>query len=179
MIDAARGGVLFVDEAYQLTPGSRGSGSGGGSGKDFGIEALETIMNVLNDHDPVFIFAGYPAEMRAFEGANAGLMRRIGRRFDFPDYSPEEIASVFVRFKAPPFELEPRLDINAVAEMIAALTTPAQRAKYNAGLAERLFVDGKNALTRRVAAGKDRSRAALMTLIFDDLVEALRRIPTA
>ena len=180
VIDAARGGVLFVDEAYQLTPGLRGGGGGsGGSGKDFGLEALETMMNVLNDHDPVFVFAGYPAEMRAFEGANAGLMRRIGSRFEFPDYSPLEIASVFVRFKAPPFELEPRLGVESIAEMIAALTTSGQRAKYNAGLAERLFVDGKNALTRRVAAGDDRSRAALMTFICDDLVEALRRIPPA
>ena len=49
-IKEAKGGVLFIDEAYQLMPKD--------STRDFGKEAVETIMNALHDNDPVFIFAG-------------------------------------------------------------------------------------------------------------------------
>ena len=80
-------------------------------------------MNAMNDRDPVFVFAGYPREMAHFEDANAGLMRRIGARFIFPDYTADEIATVFVNFKAPPFELEVGLNIRRVAEVIDALTS--------------------------------------------------------
>jgi len=63
-IEEAKGGVLFIDEAYQLMPKD--------STRDFGKEAVETIMNALHDNDPVFIFAGYPADMERFINANAG-----------------------------------------------------------------------------------------------------------
>lgn len=48
--DASQGGVLFVDEAYTLASGSE---------KDFGREAINELMSVMNDGDPVMIFAGY------------------------------------------------------------------------------------------------------------------------
>ena len=51
----ARGGVLFIDEAYRLIPSA--------GGKDFGCEAIEELMAVMEDGDPVMIFAGYADKM--------------------------------------------------------------------------------------------------------------------
>lgn len=82
-IEEARGGVLFVDEAYRLTSTSD---------KDFGTEALEEIMRDMTSGDPVVIAAGYPTDMRRFLEANEGLSRRFGLTFDFPDFSVGELA---------------------------------------------------------------------------------------
>ena len=59
-IEKARNGVLFVDEAYQLATGVE---------KDFGTEAIDTIMSIMLSCDssaPVCIFAGYPDDMNRF-----------------------------------------------------------------------------------------------------------------
>ena len=84
-IDDARGGVLFVDEAYTLTDA--------GGGRDFGIKALETIMQCMTGADParpVFIFAGYRAQMESFLAANPGMARRVAHAFHFDDYTPHQ-----------------------------------------------------------------------------------------
>ena len=140
-IEDAKGGVLFVDEAYQLTRVG---------GKDFGIEAVETIMNAMLDDDPLFVFAGYPEDMGVFLEANAGLKRRIGRRFEFPDYSTAEIATIFINYKVPPYKLEDGFDVDAVREVIEEWTTPEQRAQFNAGLADGLLSHTMQLQNRRV-----------------------------
>jgi SpoVK/Ycf46/Vps4 family AAA+-type ATPase len=126
-IEEAKGGVLFIDEAYQLMPKD--------STRDFGKEAVETIMNALHDNDPVFIFAGYPADMERFINANAGLTRRVGRKFNFPDYTPHDIAQIFCKFKLGSFQLEgPKKQwIRQTAALITEKTSDAQLAMYNGG----------------------------------------------
>lgn len=57
-IKEAKGGVLFVDEAYRLTPRS--------TSEDYGRIAINQLMAVMEKGDPVMIFAGYPAEMKEF-----------------------------------------------------------------------------------------------------------------
>jgi len=80
-IDEARGGVLFVDEAYRLIPSARG--------KDFGREAIEKLMALMEDGDPIMIFASYEKEMDKFLDVNPRL------RFVFPDYSTDELQQIF------------------------------------------------------------------------------------
>lgn len=89
MIEEARGGILFVDEAYSLT--SRGE-----DGKDFGKEVIEVIIKEMSDGpgDIAFIFAGYPKEMRQFMDSNPGLSSRIGNVIHFPDYTPDELMQI-------------------------------------------------------------------------------------
>ncbi|WP_144639387.1 AAA family ATPase [Bordetella genomosp. 13] len=90
-IDAALGGVLFIDEAYTLYNPD--------SGKDFGIEAINTLMKAMEDQrgQLAVIVAGYTREMEIFFDANPGLRSRFTRYIDFPDYSAADLTEVFTR----------------------------------------------------------------------------------
>ena len=83
----ARGDVLFIDEAYRLIPTA--------GGKDFGREAIEELMAVMEDGNPVMIFAGYKDKMEKFLNVNPGLRSRIYRKFTFLDYSTDELGEIF------------------------------------------------------------------------------------
>lgn len=84
----ARGGVLFIDEAYSLSDGEHAT---------FGDEALNTIVQEMENHrdDVIVIFAGYPDKMKEFLDRNEGLRSRIAFHVDFPDYTPEELTDIF------------------------------------------------------------------------------------
>jgi hypothetical protein len=89
-VQAARGGVLFIDEAYSLTRGSR---------SDFGAEAIDALVKGMEDHrdDLVVIAAGYPLPMAELVDANPGLASRFRTTIDFPDYTDAELVEVFAR----------------------------------------------------------------------------------
>ncbi|TQS40408.1 right-handed parallel beta-helix repeat-containing protein [Cryptosporangium phraense] len=93
MFNKALGGVFFLDEAYTLSTGS------GGSGPDFGQEAIDTIVKLMEDHreDVVVIVAGYTFDMRKFLKANAGLASRFTRTIEFEDYSAGDLVTIVER----------------------------------------------------------------------------------
>ncbi len=89
VLEKAKGGVLFIDEAYTL---SRGKES------DFGQEAIDTILKYMEDHrdEIVIIVAGYAELMEEFVHSNPGLESRFNRFMYFPDYTGEELMSMFL-----------------------------------------------------------------------------------
>lgn len=84
----ARGGVLFIDEAYRLAPETEGH--------SFGKDAINTLLKYMEDFrdELVVIVAGYPKEMRRFLAANPGLAGRFNFTLSFTSYNPDEIVAI-------------------------------------------------------------------------------------
>jgi len=90
-IEKAMGGVLFIDEAYQLAP------SGEPDGSRWGQTAIDTILEAMSDREGQFsvVVAGYPGKMKAFIDSNPGLKRRFLKTIHIEDYAPEELLQIF------------------------------------------------------------------------------------
>lgn len=87
VVDDALGGILFIDEAYSITS----------DGSSFGKEAVDALVKRLEDDQGKFIciVAGYTKEMGEFIDANPGLKSRFTKWVNFPDYQPDELATIF------------------------------------------------------------------------------------
>lgn len=90
VIKKAKGGVLFIDEAYAL---SRDASS---DSKDFGREAIDTLVAAMENmrEDLIVIVAGYTEPMKRFIDANEGLKSRFTTYIDFQDYSVKELSDI-------------------------------------------------------------------------------------
>lgn len=88
-IENARGGVLFIDEAYALSRSPEDN-------KDFGREAVEILVREMSNGpgDLAVIVAGYPKEMKTFLDSNPGLRSRFKLTFEFQDYLPQELSQI-------------------------------------------------------------------------------------
>ncbi|MGM9639518.1 MAG: AAA family ATPase [Butyricicoccaceae bacterium] len=88
VIESAKGGVLFIDEAYALS--DKGE-------NDFGREAIDTLLKAMEDNreDLVVIVAGYDGLMEDFIHSNPGLESRFNRFLHFDDYTLDEMVEIF------------------------------------------------------------------------------------
>lgn len=88
-IEKARGGVLFIDEAYALARANDDT-------KDFGREVIEILVKEMSNGkgDIAVIVAGYPKEMKYFMDSNPGLKSRFKHIFRFEDYLPQELQKI-------------------------------------------------------------------------------------
>lgn len=88
-IEEARGGILFIDEAYSLA-------RKGLSSNDFGKEVIEILLKEMtsNTGDLAIMCAGYPKEMNEFLEANPGLKSRFIHSYHFEDYTPDELLTI-------------------------------------------------------------------------------------
>lgn len=86
--DDADEGLLLIDEAYSLVRGSE---------SDFGREAIDTIVKLVEDRRDriVVVMAGYPDEMEQLVSANPGLRSRFPKTIHFPDYRTDELVDIF------------------------------------------------------------------------------------
>jgi len=88
IIQRAKGGVLFIDEAYFLSRSS--------DNRDYGAEAVEILLQdmELKREEFVVIFAGYKDRMDSFYRTNPGLSSRVAHHIDFPDYTNKELMKI-------------------------------------------------------------------------------------
>jgi len=87
LVKKAMGGVLFIDEAYSL---------GRGGEKDFGKEAIDTLVKHMEDsgNNFILILAGYSSEMDRFLTLNPGLVSRFPVIIEFPDYTVDQLMEI-------------------------------------------------------------------------------------
>ncbi|MFH9044437.1 right-handed parallel beta-helix repeat-containing protein [Streptomyces sp. NPDC017966] len=163
---SALGGVLFIDEAYTLTPE-------GASGNDFGREAVDTLLKLMEDHreEVVVIVAGYTEEMERFLASNPGLASRFSRTVEFEDYSTGELVTIVERHAAASgYECHP----DALAALYAHVDAlPRDRSFGNARLARKLLENMVTRQARRLAGLELPSVSDLRTLLPEDLPQAV------
>jgi SpoVK/Ycf46/Vps4 family AAA+-type ATPase len=163
VVQSAFGGVLFIDEAYSLAQGH--------SEMDFGREAIDTLLKLMEDHRDRFlvIVAGYSDRMHTFLESNPGLRSRFNRFFEFPDYSAEELCEVFARLAS---QGHYTLDLAASGAARATITRLWQTRGPNFGNARvvrNLFERTILRQADRLATDPDLSRDELTTITAADL----------
>lgn len=132
VVESALGGILFIDEAYALNAGS---------GQDYGQEAIETLLKLMEDHrdNLIVVVAGYTDKMNAFLSSNPGLRSRFNKYLSFDDYSPAQLVEIFNLFcdKAGYRIFQPTKD--NLLRLFSVLYETRDEAFGNARLARNLF----------------------------------------
>jgi len=88
VLKRARGGVLFIDEAYYLyRPENE---------RDYGQEAIEILLQVMESEreNLVVVLAGYRDRMETFFRSNPGMGSRVAHHIHFPDFEVEELMQI-------------------------------------------------------------------------------------
>ncbi|MEU3766177.1 right-handed parallel beta-helix repeat-containing protein [Amycolatopsis keratiniphila] len=164
----ALGGVLFIDEAYTLSSGS------GGSGPDFGREAIDTLVKLMEDHrdDVVVIAAGYSNEMAKFLESNPGMESRFSRTIEFANYTADELVTI-VRTQCAKHDY--RLDEEAADGLLGYFEAiPKDGTFGNGRTARRVFERMTDRQASRLAEAPEVTAADLTLLTVDDLETGAR-----
>lgn len=89
ILEDARGGVLFIDEAYLIADTNFSSGQA-----SFMKEAVVELLKYMENPENVIIFAGYPKETLRLYESNPGFQSRICKEIYFDDYTEEELTQI-------------------------------------------------------------------------------------
>jgi hypothetical protein len=163
VFQSARGGVLFIDEAYSLSRGTQ-------SGDSYGQEAIDTLVKLMEDHrsDTMVIVAGYPNEMAEFISSNPGLSSRFKRAVFFPDYSTDELTTILGVFAAEGDYVLSDEAIKRFNHEIEALQQ-AGSLEGNARLVRKLFEHAvSRQASRLMALGRESFKEEMQTLLGED-----------
>ena len=123
IVDKARGGILFIDEAYALCEDK---------GNSFGKEAISVLLKEMEDNrsDLVVIFAGYEDDMNKFLNVNPGFRSRINKYFDFVDYTTVELGRIFVNLLK---KMHLKITEDALLKCIELFTEARKHPKFSNG----------------------------------------------
>ena len=165
-IERAKGGVLFIDEAYALA---------GNSKDDFGKESIEVILKNMEDMRGQFsvIVAGYPDNMNVFLESNPGLKSRFDRTFNFEDYSSEELFDIAKILYAAENLIPDAEATEHLTKYITAIYTNRDRYFGNARTIRKVVGESIKNQNLRMASvpASQRTKEMLNTLTLADVVE--------
>jgi hypothetical protein len=160
-LTAALGGMCLIDEAYALARGGE---------NDFGREAIDTLVKFMEDHrdDLAIVAAGYTEEMADFIDTNPGLKSRFTRTVSFPDYTTDELVTIFVGLGEKQHYFCSDDALEAVRHLVD--TEPRSRGFGNARFVRNLFESAVTMQAMRLAPLTDPSDEQLTTLTAADIV---------
>lgn len=170
VVNKSLGGILFIDEAYALTPT--------GGGNDFGHEAVETLLKMMEDHreDLIVVAAGYTQKMDQFLSSNPGLRSRFNKFIHFDDYDTKQLVAIFKSFCAKAdFKLTPEAE-ERLASLFDILTAERDETFGNARTARNLFEATISRQANRIVSLANINEEVLQTIEVADIysVEELR-----
>ncbi len=166
-IKEAKGGILFIDEAYSLKRSNDDP-------KDFGKEVIEVIIKEMSDGDGdiAIMVAGYPKEMDLFISSNPGMKSRFKYYFNFEDYTPEELMDI-ADFASVKRSVKLESDSKTlVKKLIVEAYRNRNRTFGNARYAYSLIDEGKMNMGLRLMKGNNISKLTneeLSTIKIEDI----------
>jgi SpoVK/Ycf46/Vps4 family AAA+-type ATPase len=164
-LEFAKGGVLFIDEAYTLYDSS--------DRHNFGKESLETILRFMEDHKEniVVILAGYKTEMDILLDSNPGLKSRFNRFINFDDYEARELVQVFKKIAESSDYTTAKGFDEGLLTSVERLLLQKNESFGNGRAMRNLFEKVIERQASRLALSGDLSRSELKELTVHDLSE--------
>ena len=165
VLDMAKGGVLMIDEAYLLN---------GKHESDPGKLVIQLLMNILADEtqrDIAIVLCGYKEPMQKLLDSNPGLQSRFPNKFEFPDFSVDELLEISRRrLKEYGYELTP----TAWEKYIGILTQAYQvrdaetwgNARFVSNQLERIYIQHATRCVKK----QPKDKADLLLMIPEDIV---------
>lgn len=155
VLEEARGGILFIDEAYTLGMTSKRSRA-----ENAGNDAMNEIMRSIDTDEagrdsPLVILAGFPTEMNLFLARHDELRRRFDVTFEFPDYTCQELAEVFVDLvHAKGFYLDETIRVDYIANLLEKQTDGHWRSERNGRVSEMLLAGARTEVRKRIRSAQ-------------------------
>lgn len=161
VIDRARDGILFIDEAYSLM----------GGGNDFGQEAVDTLLKRMEDERNrlCVIVAGYPEEMKRFIASNPGLESRFNNTMRFDDYDPLALSTIYRLLMDRAGYTHTEDAVRLVDDHLAVAHATRTRSFGNGRYVRNVCEGIRKAQARRLASLTEIDQDALRTVTADDV----------
>lgn len=164
LIKKSMGGILFIDEAYSL---------GRGGEKDFGKEAIDTLVKHMEDkqHEFILILAGYSREMEYFLSLNPGLHSRFPLVVDFPDYNIDQLMEIADRMlKEREYVLSHEAEKRIRAHLIWVKSEISPNSFSNGRYIRNILEKSIRSQSMRILMQNSYERHELLTIRSNDLV---------
>ncbi|WP_172399642.1 tetratricopeptide repeat protein [Geothermobacter hydrogeniphilus] len=161
VIESARGGVLFIDEAYSLNH----------ENDSYGEEAIETLLKYMEDYrdDLVVIVAGYEDKIKDFLKSNPGLFSRFNKFIHFEDYSTTEMVEIFKHNCRQSKYILSDCTIDDLMKIFTSMTNSIDDMFSNGRGVRNLFEKVVTRQADRIASKSNLNTEDLLTIIKEDI----------
>lgn len=163
VIEKAKGGVLFIDEAYSITENDHSD--------SYGRECLTELTKALEDYreDLVVIVAGYTEPMKQFFESNPGLKSRFNTILEFDDYKAQELLEILNTMVKTDDYIVTESAINFLSTQLRHTTESKEKAFANGRYVRNIFESMVMNHARRVVKIENPSLNELKELTEDDI----------